>query len=141
MDIIEINDTNYQSYTHIPIVAFSFAHGGAMGEPGGIIIIDSEGQAYHANYVYGDDHLDPSHIEDVIPVFSHLSFSLLGCQTENTDWEYVALGFGNNLLVRKDLSDRFNKAVEEAHFEYAGQLYQRWKGIVMSLLGVSRCKQ
>ena len=43
MNTIEINDTNYQSYTHLDIVAFSFARGSAMGEPGGIIIIDADG--------------------------------------------------------------------------------------------------
>ena len=63
---MEIDNNNYLSYTHLNIVAFSFAHGGAMGDPGGIIIIDAEGQTYHANYAYGDNHLDPHHINDVI---------------------------------------------------------------------------
>ena len=44
MDTIEINDTNYQSFTRLPIVDFSFARGSAMGEPGGII--KAEGAMY-----------------------------------------------------------------------------------------------
>ena len=99
MNTIEINDTNYQSYTRLDIVAFSFARGSAMGEPGGIIIIDAEGQDYHANYLYGRPHP------------------------------------GNILVLKKDICPAFHKAVEEAHFEVLGQLYQRWKRIVRNLLG------
>lgn len=132
---MEINDINYQSYTHLPIVAFSFAHGGAMGEPAGIYIIDANGQVYHANYAYGDHHLDPSHINDIIPVFSDIKLGLLGGRSENDGWETVDLGYGNTLVLRKDISRPFHEAIAEAHFEHSGQLYQRWKSIVLGLLG------
>lgn len=131
---MEIDNNNYLSYTHLNIVAFSFAHGGAMGDPGGIIIIDAEGQTYHANYAYGDNHLDPHHINDVIPVFSDIKLSLLGGRSENDEWEVVNLGYGNTLVLRRDLSLPFHKAAEDAHFEHAGQLYQQWERIVLSLL-------
>ena len=134
MNITEIYETNYQSYTHLSIVAFSFARGGAMGEPGGIFIIDREGQVYHANYVYGDNHIDGDHIKDVFPVFSHLNFSLRDCQSGNADWESIDLGYGNYLLLNKDLSDRFHQAVEKANYQVVGELYQNWKGIVLRLL-------
>ena len=54
MNIIEINESNYQSYTNLDIAAFSFAYEGAMGEGGGIYIIDKAGQIYHANYFMAD---------------------------------------------------------------------------------------
>jgi hypothetical protein len=47
MNIIEISNSNYQDYLSVDIVAFSFAYAGAMGESGGIIIIDRAGQIYH----------------------------------------------------------------------------------------------
>ena len=34
MNIIEIDELNYQDYTNLDIVAYSFARGGAMGDPG-----------------------------------------------------------------------------------------------------------
>ena len=40
MNIIEINESNYQAYTKLDIVAFSFAYEGAMGDAGSIYIID-----------------------------------------------------------------------------------------------------
>lgn len=55
MNIIEISESNYQDYFSLDIVAFSFAYEGAMGEMGGIYIIDRGGQIYHANYFMGDD--------------------------------------------------------------------------------------
>ena len=136
MNTIEINDTNYQMYTHLDIVAFSFARGSAMGEPGGIIIIDADGQGYHANYLYGRPHpISTKHLHAVIPVLSSLNFSLADCQSGHEDWETVDLGYGNILVLKKDICPAFHKAVEEAHFEALGQLYQRWKRIVRNLLG------
>ena len=104
MDTIEINDTNYQSFTRLPIVAFSFARGSAMGEPGGITIIDDEGQDYHANYLYGRPRpITTEHLCAVIPVLRRLSFSLLACQSDDAEWETVDLGYGNYLVLNKSI--------------------------------------
>ncbi len=136
MDTIEINDTNYQSYTRLPIVAFSFARGSAMGEPGGITIIDAEGQDYHANYLYGRPRpITTEHLCAVIPVLRRLNFSLLACQSGDAEWETVDLGYGNYLVLNKSISPAFHKAEAEAHFTQLGQLYQAWEGIVYRLLG------
>jgi len=135
MNIIEINESNYQDYTKLDIVAFSFAYEGAMGEMGGIYIIDKAGQIYHANYFWGDNLIDRDHIKDIIPVFKDLEFGLLGCETSNENWESVDLGFGNSLLVTNTISEAFNKKVEEANFERSGQLFQHWPGFVLGLLG------
>lgn len=135
MNIIEICESNYQSYLNLDIVAFSFAYEGAMGEPGGIYIIDKAGQIYHANYCWADNCIERDHIKDIIPVFADLGFGLLGCESSNDNWSPVYLGFGNNLLVIKSLIDGFNKKVEEAHFEHAGELFQHWPGIILGLIG------
>lgn len=141
MNITKIDETNYQSYTRLPIVAFSFARGGAMGDPGGIEIIDCEGQLYYANYVYGRQCLDPSHIKEIIPVFSNLNFSLVHCQSGDADWEVVDLGYGNYLVLKSEFSDRFHKAVDKANLHAVGQLYQHWQGIVLRLLGKDECEE
>ena len=136
---IEINDTNYQSYTQLPIVAFSFAHEGAMGEPGGIIIVDAEGRDYHANYAYGHPHpISAEHLQAVIPVLSRLNFSIAGCQSGDADWETVYLGYGNYLVLSETITPAFHEAVAEAHFNRSSQLYQQWERIVMSLIGKNK---
>lgn len=131
----EINESNYKSYVGLDIVAFSFAYEGAMGDAGGINIIDKTGQTYYANYFYGNDCIAREHIKDIIPIFDDLEFRMFGIETKNENWEAVDLGFGNTLLIKKTISDRFHQKVDEAHFERIGQLYQNWSGIVLNLLG------
>lgn len=48
--LIEITKSNYMDYCSLDIVAFAFAQPGAMGEPGGVEIIDTKGRFYHTNY-------------------------------------------------------------------------------------------
>ena len=135
MNIIEINESNYQSYTNLDIAAFSFAYEGAMGEGGAIYIIDTAGNIYHANYFRGDYCIEKNHIKDIIPIFEDLQFRMFGIETDNENWVAVNLGFGNSLLVTKTISDAFNKKVEGANFERSGQLFQHWPGFVSGLLG------
>lgn len=135
MNIITINESNYQEYTNLDIVAFSFAYEGAMGEPGCIYIIDKAGQLYHADYFWGDDLIAREHIKDIIPIFEELEFHMFGCETQNENWISVDLGFGNNLLMIKAISADFQKEVETANYQRPGELFQHWPGIVLGLLG------
>lgn len=135
MNHIEITESNYRDYMSLDIVAFSFAHGGAMGEPGGIVIIDRNGTRYHANYCYGNDHLQPDHIKDIIPDFEDIDWKQIHNEPYHGDWYFVYLGYGNNLLMRKEISEGFKQKVEAAHFEHSGELYQQWPGFVLGLLG------
>ena len=84
MNIIEINESNYLSYTNLDIAAFSFAYEGAMGERGGIYIIDKAGQIYHANYFMADQCIERDHIKDIIPIFEDLQFQMFGIETDNS---------------------------------------------------------
>ena len=120
MNLIEINESNYQDYLKLDIVAFSFAYEGAMGEPGAIFIVDRDGQFYHTNYCWSDDCIDREHIKDLIPVFVDLDFGLLGCESKNKNWQSIDLGYGNSLLICNDISVVFNKKVDEANFQTSG---------------------
>ena len=82
MNIIEITGSNYREYQSLDIVAFSFAYEGEMGEMGAIYIIDRDGKIYHANYCQGDERIDPSHINDIIPVFKDISWRMFDCLSE-----------------------------------------------------------
>ena len=135
MNIIEITESNRHDYSSLDIAAFSFAYAGAMGEMGGIYIIDRDGKIYHANHCSGDDHIDSDHIKDIIPVFEDIGWYMFGCKSKNDDWEAIYLGCGNHLVILKEFHAEFNKKVEEANFQRITQLFQRWPGIVLGLLG------
>ena len=137
MSIIEINESNYQTYTKLDIVAFSFAYEGAMGDSGSICIIDKAGQIYYAKYCWSDDCIDRDHIKDIIPIFDELEFHMFGIETKNENWASVDLGFGNSLLITKDISEEFNQKVKEANFQRVGQLFQHWPGFVLGMLGAN----
>ena len=110
MDIIEITESNYREYQSLNIVAFSFAYEGAMGEMGAIYIICHDGQIYHANYCQGDDPLDPSHINDIIPVLKDISWRMFDCLSNNPDWKPVDLFAGNNLLVANEIYEEGSRS-------------------------------
>lgn len=135
MNIIEINELNYQDYTNLDIVAFSYAEDGAMGERGAIYIIDRNGQIYHANYCMADNCIDPNHIKSIVPVFEDIGSALLDSETKKANWVLEDLGFGNILYMIKEIGDGFNKVVNEGGFQGFGVLFQHWPGIVLGLLG------
>ena len=135
MNITEITESNHQDYSSLDIAAFSLAYEGAMGEMGGIYIIDRDGKIYHANYCHGNDCIEIDHIKDIIPIYEDIEWQMLGSDSKNVDWCTVYLGYGNNLLMLKEIYEEFNKKIEEANFEHIGQLFQRWPGIVLGLLG------
>jgi len=135
MNIININESNFQSYLGLDIVAFSFANAGAMGEPGSIYIIDKAGQIYRACYCLSNACIAEEHIKDIIPEFTDLEFGMLGAESKNENWVSEYLGYGNSLFIKKDISDEFKKKVEEANFKQIGELYQHWPSIILGLLG------
>lgn len=133
--IKEIQESNYQDYTGLDIVAFSFAFGGAMGEGGGIYIIDRDGQICHANYCDENISIEPDHIKTIIPFIEDIDFGILGNRSKNDNYESVYLGYGNHLVMNKNIYDGFCKKVEEAKFHNIVDLFQCWPGFVLDLIG------
>lgn len=136
MKIVEISESNYQDYQSLDIVAFSFAFSGAMGEPGGIYIVERGGQIYHANYCDEKIYIEPNHIKEVIPVIDEIEFGIFGNKSDNDNWDSIYLGAGNHLVIDKSIYDGLLKKVEEAHFRYEGELFQHWPGFVLDLIGM-----
>lgn len=132
---IKINESNYQDYKNLDIVAFSYAHGGAMGDPGGIEIVGRNGQLYYTNYFFGRNYIKKEHVKDIIPIYGKMKFGIVGCQTNDENWVPIDLGFGNYLVIRSEISDDFNREVEAAHCQGTdGTLYTHWFGIVLKIL-------
>ena len=129
---IEITESNYKDYTSLDIVAFSFAQSGAIGEPGGVLIVDAMGQVYHANYCY--DNLDFDHLLEVVSAVKDCKFGILDHQTPE-GWAPVQLGFGNHLTIRTEYHSQFEEETNNRHIKSPGQLYQQWIGMVLKLLG------
>lgn len=130
-EIIEITESNYKGYCEIDMVAFSFAQPGAMGEPGGVEIIDAEGWFYHTNYCYNG--ISYEQLMEVVPVLKDCKIGIAGHQVPE-GWKAVYLGFGNHLTIKAEYYNQFDEEVRKRHIKEASELYQQWDEIVLKML-------
>lgn len=131
-EIIEITDSNYKDYCNIDIAAFSLAQGGAMGEPGGIVIIDTGGNVYHTNYCRNN--VICEHLDEIIPILKECKFGIFS-HTVPEGWHPEDLGFGNHLTIKGIYKDTFCKEWEERQSNTENILFQEWSGVMMMVLG------
>ena len=133
--MIEITGTNYKEYCNIDIVAFSFAQGGAMGEGGGIRIVDSKGQKYHTNYCR--DNTIYEHLYEIIPVLKDCEIGMFH-HTAPDDWTPKYMGFGNYLTIKTVYKEKFDEECKQRNFESEydtnGDLYNQWIEIILKIL-------
>lgn len=130
-EIIEITESNYKGYCGIDIAAFSFAQPGAMGEPGGVEIIDSQGWFYHTNYCYGD--ISYEQLLEIVPVLKDFKIETFDHQVPE-GWKAVYWGFGNHLTIKAEYYNQFEEEVHNRHIKGEGELYQQWVEIVLKIL-------
>ena len=132
MERIELTKSNYKGYLPIDIAAFSFAAAGAMGEHGGVIIVGSDAQVYHLNYVHGEwDSFDD--IIEICPLLRDCHFTVFGTGSDVPEgYQFAYLGFGNYLVVKSDFWKEFNDMKDS----YKGDeiLYNTWLGFMLDIL-------
>ena len=133
-DTIKITESNYKDYCAIDIVAFLFAQPGAMGDPGGVEIIDAQGQSYYTNYCYNGISYDQ--LVEVVPDLKNSKIGIVGHQVPE-GWNAIYIGYGNHLTIKSDYYNQFQEEADNRHIKEASVLYQQWYGIVLKLLGKS----
>ena len=126
---IELNLSNYNQYIPINIIAYSFASGGAQGEPGGVIIINNEGQLFHFNYVDGDI----KQPEDVYLVCPPIKEKLTGIVQNQGEWNEINMGMGNCLIVNISIYEKVKAKIKELGISN-GALYQKWTKIILEII-------
>lgn len=131
METIELTKSNYKGYLPIDIAAFSIAAPGAMGEHGGVKIIDSNAQIYHLNYVHGE--WDSFDIIEICPLLMDCDFTVFGTGSKVPEgYQFANLGYGNYLVVKGDFWKEFNDMKDS----YKGDkiLYQTWLSFMLEIL-------
>ncbi|MBR3382022.1 MAG: hypothetical protein IKG85_03155 [Clostridia bacterium] len=130
MEPIELNNSTFSRSILDKATFFQIAEGGAMGEPGGIIILTEDGTVYHANYCFGD--LKWETIQHAFPIIEQCRFGMFGIDSEVPNgWNYVNLGMGNHLIVRQDRYDKFSPLISDC--KSPGEIYQKWLGYAKSI--------
>ena len=103
---IDLCNADLNKATFKNVMFFSFAEGGAMGEPGAVYFLVKSGEMYHFNYAYGDVKLNK--VQKLFPVLSECKFGMFGLDSSVPDgWNYVNLGMGNHLIVNDEVYPRF----------------------------------
>lgn len=131
METIELTKSNYKGYLPIDIAAFSFAAAGAMGEHGGVMIVGSDAQVHHLNYVHGE--WDSFDVIEICPLLMDCNFTVFGTGSKVPEgYQFEYLGFGNFLVVKDDFWKEFNDMKDS----YKGDkiLYQTWLGFMLEIL-------
>ena len=105
------------------VLFFKIAEGGAMGEPGGVIWVKSNGESFHCNYCYGD--ITRADLMLTFEPLKQCCFGIFGMGTVVPDgWVYVNLGMGNHLLVAASVHDEFKELTKD--LKRASESYGRW---------------
>ena len=130
---ITITKENYNDYNLTDLVAISIAAGGAMGDPGAIEFITSQGRYFYANPVYENITLEQVYF--ACPLLSEIQLGVFGCIEKPKGWEYIYLGCGNHLLINDSIYVPFQLGTKQKQEEIKKSLlYNNWKNIVEECL-------
>ena len=125
----EITQTNYQNFKNLDIIAFSCAECGAMGEHGGIIMVDAKGYVYHTNMLEVSEEV----LFSVCPPLKDCCWGFFGhCEKLPEGWMHQYLGCGNHLLVKDGYVEELKKRAKGINS--VGELYQKWLVIVLTMI-------
>ena len=124
---ILLSKENYRNYLRLDTVAFSFAHGGAQGVGGEIIVITRDASIYRMNYAYGDITIEMC--EMVCPQLRECKFGFFDVEEAPFDWKGLSLGAGNFLVLEDSLYDRLREKIADMP---PYELYGEWMDMVLN---------
>ena len=124
-DKIELTHFNYQNYIPINIIAFKYAYSGAQGDPGGVVIMNNEGQIFYYNYL--DGNLTQDEINKICPVIKDNDITEL-----KEKYKEINLGMGNRLFVKNTFYPEVEEVINEV--EQPSNLYRAWVGLFLDVL-------
>ena len=115
LDRIRLMQNNFMQYLPMDIVAFTFAEGGAMGCPGRMEFITSDGADYYAD-AYED--LTDEEMRIICPVF--YDCIIIPRELRNIPapgWQGLYLSPGNHMFVKDNIWDEFSRGMEAVRLQ------------------------
>ena len=126
---IYLSRENYKEYVNLDVVAFSYAHGGAQGVGGEIIVITRDAKMYSMNPVFGDIKIEMC--DEVCPPLKDCIFGLWDVEKTPDGWKGVRLGAGNFLVLAEPLYHQLKRRMFKMPPHI---LYGEWIGMVINYL-------
>lgn len=107
------------------------AEGGAMGEPGTVLIVTAGGSVFRCNYVFGD--IDFRKLCRAIPILKNWDAGLFGDYDETPNgWHCEYLGAGNHLLISDVIYDEFKRIIGDEMLP--SDLYSMWFDTALQII-------
>ncbi len=121
----KITKENYQAYTAINVVAFSYAFAGAMGEGGALYILSASKEMHHINTIKSG--LTKEQIWEICPPLKHCEFGIFGKGKIPEGWSMYYLGMGNHFVIK----DTYKKEVMPNIDNMEGfEIFLCWKTLI-----------
>lgn len=130
-DVIYIDENNYKNYINLNTIAFSFAHGGAQGSGGEILVITNDTKIYSMNYCFGNMTIEMC--DEVCPPLKDCFFGFFEVEKTPVGWKGVPLGAGNFLVLSELV---YNQIARELLQMPPHIRYGRWMGMVKNLMNI-----
>ena len=126
IEVTNISEEVLNAISFEDIIAFTYAHGGAMGEPGAFqlyTLIDAKWQCFHGNYCYGNLNLEAvfNRFPEVEECIKH--------HRGAKNFKLIGLGMGNSLFLRSGLKADF----ERIHAENQKHIYQSYEATMQQV--------
>lgn len=114
VDFINVREENVKEIKDNEVVAFTFAYGGAMGEPGNLTIISKSDKVK----VYKTNWIEEDIVEQISffkPFMEDLVKSEYWLMNEQEGWDKFELGMGNYLFIKSQYLSDFEKFAKEEY--------------------------
>lgn len=115
LDKIRLMQNNFIQYLPMDIVAFTFAEGGAMGYPGRMEFITSDGTDYYAD-AYED--LTDDDMKIICPIF--YDCVIIPRELRNvpaSGWQGLYLSPGNHMFIKDSIWEEFSRGMEAVRLQ------------------------
>ena len=113
-EVTYIDEKNYKDFLNLDVIAFSFAHGGAMGSGG---------------ECFGEMTIEMC--DEVCPPLKDCRFGFVDVEQAPDGWEGVSLGFGNFLVLSEPI---YNQIKAEMLHMPPPIRYRSWQAMVLGRL-------
>ena len=131
MNMIYLNNDNFKdnNFNFNQVVLVFYASGGAMGVPGDIKIILSDGTIYNSNI----DDIDVSLFFDCLYELIDKGKGIFDLKRNYDKWKIIFLGMQNYLIIKNEYFDMFNKLVNDNNISF-NELFSNWFDISLKLI-------
>lgn len=133
LDRIEITEDNIKKINYDMIIAVTVAEGGAMGDSGGLQVVDEEMKVFHSNINTGK--VPYEELAKKFKLLKGFNCSPTDINNKNLGWKWYYLGGGNALLIREKYYKFFNdELVKTLGKDYKkSDLYLSWFSILQKV--------